>query len=552
MIERATERRIAEDWRGACAAAGVDIALDLDEIANLYGRQVAAAVENDLLNFAPDLLRWHAPRFLYSDHRCVGALRANKVIMLARYSTDDPPEPCAKTAGRPHGDTGHWLQVALPHSANGRQRLRLAFGHVEVPRYRWEDWTHARHLWDAERSHELLERCGGFARAPFFRADGTLLPETELPEELPETELPNTEAPRTGPLTPGPLTPGPLTPGPPDRRSRDAAEQAEWVTVLHERGEIEAAFAAAGIELASMSPRHVLARIPLAPARLADEARLAGHDQLMIFHRADAVKLEVRPSGVRAELVPLRLDLDVPTMAEACWRRLPDLDLLRTGWLSPQALHPLVHAALFPAATTPALGPPDPIQPGVVRVRCRDGEWHEVGPDLSMPHDQAERDRERVMKAFGGTIAGCFAAEEAWVSGSGWLPKALRERQRDLFRRAQHGDTPGVLRLLDAGIDPRVRDRRRRTLLHMLHLVHHEALLPRLLRAGLDLEATDQDKRTPLHVAVDEGGSAALVEALLTAGARVDVVDRRGLSLRDVISQRKRTDLAFLHEPPAG
>src|SRR5690348_3371444 len=62
MIEQATERRLAGDWRGACAAANVDIAFDLADVANEHGAAVAAAIEDDLLHFAPDLLRWHAPR----------------------------------------------------------------------------------------------------------------------------------------------------------------------------------------------------------------------------------------------------------------------------------------------------------------------------------------------------------------------------------------------------------------------------------------------------------------------------------------------------------
>ncbi|MFE2103348.1 ankyrin repeat domain-containing protein, partial [Streptomyces sp. NPDC059468] len=33
MIERATERRLAGDWRGACAAANVDVAFDPAEVA---------------------------------------------------------------------------------------------------------------------------------------------------------------------------------------------------------------------------------------------------------------------------------------------------------------------------------------------------------------------------------------------------------------------------------------------------------------------------------------------------------------------------------------
>lgn len=529
MIEQATERRLAGDWRGACAAAGVDVTFDLGKLADDHGAEFAAVIENDLLNFAPDLLRWHLPRELHGHT----TLRAGGTALLASYDRDESPRLPGDSAGERWRIGGRWLHVVPPRTTHAPQRLRLKFGQVHAGQFWCENWSRARHLWDASRSHELLERSGGSTRAPFFHTDGTPLTKTELP---------------TGP-------------------SRNPAEHTEWVVSLHERGEIEAVFAATGIELGVPSPQASqandrlvpipLARIPLALTRLADEVRLTGHDKVTILHGPLVMQAETNGTEVRVRLVRWGQDLEAPVLAEACWRRLPDLDLLRAGLIDPQSLHPMVHAALFPAATTPALGPPETVDHATVRVRCRDNEWHEIGSDLSMPHDNAERERERVMKAFGRereramkpfgrAITGCFAVEDAWMSGKGWLPKALRERRRDLFTRAQHGDTPGVLRLLDAGLDPYVRDGHRHTLLHVLHLLDHEPLLPRLLSAGLDLEARDADGRTPLYVAVDDGGSAALVRALAAAGARIEVVDRSGLSLRELISRRKRKDLDFL------
>jgi ankyrin repeat protein len=163
-----------------------------------------------------------------------------------------------------------------------------------------------------------------------------------------------------------------------------------------------------------------------------------------------------------------------------------------------------------------------------------------------MPHTADEQRRERAMRAFGGAVAGCFAVAQAVQSGEGRLPKALWEQRRELYARVQHGDTPGVLRLLDAGIDPRMRDGRRRTLLHALIHLDHEVLLPRLLAAGVDPEAVDHNRRTALHVAVCDNGSAALVRALLAAGANPDVTDDQGLSLPRLIRLRKHTDLDFL------
>jgi ankyrin repeat protein len=105
-----------------------------------------------------------------------------------------------------------------------------------------------------------------------------------------------------------------------------------------------------------------------------------------------------------------------------------------------------------------------------------------------------------------------------------------------------------VLALLEAGIDPQVRDGRQRTLLHLLHLLDHQTLLPMLLRAGLDLEARDQHERTPLHVAAGEG-PADLVHALLDAGARIDVADEYRIGLPDLIVWRGRMkELGFLKD----
>jgi ankyrin repeat protein len=100
-------------------------------------------------------------------------------------------------------------------------------------------------------------------------------------------------------------------------------------------------------------------------------------------------------------------------------------------------------------------------------------------------------------------------------------PRGLRDQRREPFSRVLHGDTPGVPRLLDAGLDPRVRDVRRFTLLHVLHYLDWPVLLPRLLADGLDLEALDYQKRTPLHIARQKG-PADLVSALIAAGARTD------------------------------
>ncbi|WP_206436602.1 ankyrin repeat domain-containing protein [Streptomyces sp. W1SF4] len=521
MIERATAHRLAGDWRAACAAAGTETTVDPAALAAEHGSAVAAAVTEDLRHFAPDLLRWHLPRVL--GGRTVVA--PNRRVVLARYGT---------------GSDAPVLYVTTRAMVDGPQRLRLHCAPVDPHARRhsyasWvtEDWTRARWFWDARHTAELRASAGPADRIPFFHPDGTPLREDELPT----------------------ADPGPA----------DPAGRAEWAAVLQWRGESVEAFAAAGIALDLTLPPNAyrwsdavaaLKGAALDPALLAAGVRrlaAAGAGDRFTFAPHWRCMLLVEPAGpdgaLRARLVDSSEVRDVPRLPDQAWRPLPDLHLVRTGRTAPRELHPLVTAALFPAAG-PAGGPPGPAAPRTVRVRCV-GEWHEVrsrGGVLELPHSAEEQQRERALRAFGGEVAGCFAVREAWACGKGRLPRALRAERRELFERVQHGDTAGVLALLDAGLDPRVRNGRGQGLLHLLPFVRHEELLPRLLEAGLGLEEQDDFERTPLQSAVQNGGTASLVRALLAAGARTDVVDDMELSLGQVVSRYKRTDLTFLKE----
>lgn len=548
MIEEATERRLAGDWRGACAAAGVDVAFDLAEVARRQGPAVAEALEDDLRHFAPDLLRWHLPRYEEEGRRQT-LIKPNRVIVLNEY-------------GRQRRAA---LQVVTPGGAP--QRLALRFGPVTPADARTVllqlDWSAARHVWDARHAHELLARQGGLDRAPFFNADGTPRRPDELPAE---------------------------NPGP-----DDPVRFAEWITLLQDRGDLEQALAAADIALENRgeapgilhdSPLTGLPKSVLAVHRLRHELRrlartgidwyipfgdqLMGwpHDFVAAAHHEDADD----PTRSRLRLVlyngesykrlqkhsrhhERRAALPLP---EVYWRRLPDLDLLRAGRLTPEDLHPLVRSALFPARDASGdgrpIGPPDPEPSPVVRVRCRNV-WHKVsyrdGALHMHDHTDEERRREEALKALGGPVLGCFAVRRSWTS-AGRMPRALRAQRNELFYRMRHGDTLGVLRMLDLGCDPHARDGRKDTLLHLLHHVDHRLLLPRLLAAGLDLEALDELHRTPLFRAVEEDASADLVRALVQAGARTDVrcfVYTEGeVDLAELIDIRDRRDLDFLKE----
>ncbi|WDZ83619.1 hypothetical protein [Micromonospora cathayae] len=151
MIESATARRLVGDWAGACAAARVDVDLDLRTVARTHGRDLAARVRDDLRHLAPDLLRWHLPRIAPD-----GLLRPGLTVALARY-------PLAA----PGGVTPHLVVRTPPAWADAAQRISLALWSGTGPgthphprpdrRFRLD--LH-RHLWDARRAGDLRHRCG--------------------------------------------------------------------------------------------------------------------------------------------------------------------------------------------------------------------------------------------------------------------------------------------------------------------------------------------------------------------------------------------------------
>ncbi len=153
MIRSATARRAVGDWAGACAAARVDVELNLRAIGRAHGRRFAARVRADLRQLASDLLRWHFPR-IGPD----GLLRPGLTVSLARY----PP-----TADR--GGELHLVARTPPAWADAGQRISLALwepsragtGSHPHPRpdRRFRLDLH-RHLWDAHRAGELWERSG--------------------------------------------------------------------------------------------------------------------------------------------------------------------------------------------------------------------------------------------------------------------------------------------------------------------------------------------------------------------------------------------------------
>ncbi|MFI8101177.1 hypothetical protein [Streptomyces sp. NPDC086023] len=150
MIEKAAARRAAGDWAGACAAARIDVDLDLRAVRHRHGTDLTTRLRADLRRLAPDLLRWHMPRIAPD-----GRLRPGLTLTLARY-------------GGP-GTAAVQLVVRTPPAwADAGQRMSLtlweehgddASGQHPHPhpdrRFRLD--LH-RHLWDGTRSGDLARR----------------------------------------------------------------------------------------------------------------------------------------------------------------------------------------------------------------------------------------------------------------------------------------------------------------------------------------------------------------------------------------------------------
>ncbi|WP_203927070.1 ankyrin repeat domain-containing protein [Virgisporangium ochraceum] len=541
MVDRATRRRLSGDWRGACAQTRFDVEVDPAGVRNRYGAEVADRLGDDLRHLVPDLVRWHLPREVDGGY---GRVLAERPIGLAWYGTG-PDAPA--------------LWVHTPAHLERPSRPRLRFGPLDraLPVVRTERWDRVRDLWDARATGALLTRLtGGGDRTPFHRRDGRPLGTDELPT---------------------------ADPGP-----GDPAARVEWMTLLLDAGRTDDAWAAVGIA-ADLLPRereydfitHRLFTVrhpmlvPLAAElrHQLDSAPPPGGTAVFALGNPDnvweSVAVRVTPDGWTATVEVTRTDASVRNVPRASWQRLPDLDLLRTGRLGRDGLHPLVDAALFPDAADTVYDPRGRIvAPDAVRVRCGGG-WHRIGwrdgRVDALDHAPEEAARERTMRALGGTVPACFEVATAWVGvggTAGWaserpddvgrLPRRLRRLRRDAFAAIDHGDTAAFLDLLDAGTDPTgLRNRRHRTPLHLLaHLdgpgVDIAALVRRLVDAGLDLDAADAFGRTPLCTAVFDGAPATLVRALLDAGADPTRTDGYGCSALHLLRSASPADAATI------
>ncbi|MER7573500.1 hypothetical protein [Streptomyces sp. NPDC126514] len=169
MIETATARRAAGDWAGACAAARVDVDLDLRAVRDRHGTEFVTRLRADLRRLAPDLLRWHMPRIAPD-----GRLRPGLTLSLARYP-DAGGGPVQLVVRTPPAwaDAGQRMSLALWEESGSSDPGHHPHPHPDR-RFRLD--LH-RHLWDADRSGDLTRRGAagagaGASRLPGFAGDG--------------------------------------------------------------------------------------------------------------------------------------------------------------------------------------------------------------------------------------------------------------------------------------------------------------------------------------------------------------------------------------------
>ncbi|MFJ3298521.1 hypothetical protein [Streptomyces bacillaris] len=415
MIETATARRLAGDWAGACAAAGVDVDLRLRSVFRTHGRESADRIRADLRRLAPDLLRWHLPRIAPN-----GLLRPGLTIALARYDTPERDGP---------GGPLHLVVRTPPAWADAGQRVSLALwdgSHTEPgarrhphphPNRRFRLDLH-RHLWDATRADELRSRSGADRPAAAEGAVGSV-----------------------GPVGVDPRVLAALPPGRPYAVDRWAEEAA---ILLRAEGPGEGG--AVSVRLGGR--RRLLLHVIGGGGERPNSAADAGPLSVAPHPRTSAVRVVVAEPGCGPgpAAVP-------PVLPDAATWVLPDLELIRTGAIGAEQLHPLVARALVPDGLSAGPGARRPRateRAGQPRfVECR-GARHRIGlvdGALSpLDHDPAEIRREELLVALTGTPLPCLQAIDAAHRRPDCLA-GVRER-------LDHGDIAGALAVVEGLLGP--------------------------------------------------------------------------------------------------
>jgi hypothetical protein len=403
MIATATARRLAGDWAGACAAAGIDVDLNLRSVARVHGRQLMDQLRADLRHLVPDLLRWHLPRIAPD-----GLLRPGLTISLARY---DAP-------GRAGAHPVHLVVRTAPAWADAGQRISLTLWDGSLadtgarraahphPNRRFRLDLH-RHLWDARRTPELRTRSG---------AD--LPPDADRPVPAPDL----------------------LAHLPQGRRCAVDRWAAEARFLLAVEGRSTGA---------GTGPGTGTGVGPGAGAGAGTVAVRLGVRQWLVLELVDAPDSS-GASVLRIAQAPVGGGVSaLPVLPDAATWVLPDLELIRAGAIEPDRLHPLVASALLP--DRPSAGPPpNPGRAGEPRlVECR-GARHRIGLVdgvlAPLDHDPAELRREELLAELSGTPLPCLRA----IDEAHRHPDCLT----GVRERLDHGDIAGALAVVEGLLGP--------------------------------------------------------------------------------------------------
>lgn len=158
----------------------------------------------------------------------------------------------------------------------------------------------------------------------------------------------------------------------------------------------------------------------------------------------------VSPPALRIAAVPTDGGASaLPVLPDAATWVLPDLELLRTGSIEADRLHPLVASALVPdhAPAGPARTPDPAGQPRL--VECR-GAQHRIGLVngvlAPLDHDPAEIRREELLAALTGAPLPCLRA----IDEAHRHPDCLT----GVRERLDHGDTAGALAVVEGLLGP--------------------------------------------------------------------------------------------------
>ena len=424
MIEAAAERRALGDWRGACAAADVDVDVRVnpDSLRRRYGSSVAEQLLGDLRELAPDLLRWHLPRRAHG----AGELLEGLLVPLADYNFGDGGSgggrlTLAAATPRFALDAGERIVLTVLESDSRTGRFldpdrvtRALLEGVQIRMAERHSLRRHRMFWSASAASDLSGLC-------------------------------------------------------------DDTSTGQEITRLQDAGSFAGAWHAAGIDLLLPGESRWLSALPINLPGLASRIRetLPGLDQAALRSGSGAIVfsgLESTTGPIIARAASSREAQGVAIIPTAAWARPIDVDLLRLGLLRAHELHPLVASALL--ADPPAVAPePDewlyrgvPFVEGPCHSSDASALWIQCGPAKHLvaqyqgtwhPLDHpGHPDRELLMARLGGPQNPCMQAAAYLASGRHVIEVVealIRHGRSDEVRRLLrvHADAGAVLDRVD-------------------------------------------------------------------------------------------------------